>query len=75
MWDYAGHRDPTQFSSDELREAEIDDGVHAVTYLKKKSTVPKIFGMKAFSKAHPRTEVCIMCFFNWIFSTFDRLPV
>jgi hypothetical protein len=36
MWDYTGRRDPTRFSSDELKEAEIDDGVHAVTCLKKK---------------------------------------
>jgi hypothetical protein len=61
MWDYVGRRDPTQFSSDELREVEIDDGVRAVTSLKKKSTVPKIFGTEAFSKSHPRTEVCILC--------------
>jgi hypothetical protein len=30
MWDYTGRRDPTRFSFDELREAEIDDGVRAV---------------------------------------------
>jgi hypothetical protein len=75
MWDYTGHRDPTQFSSDELREAEIDDRVRAVTSLKKKSTVPKIFGTEAFSKSHPRTELCIMCLLNWIFLTCDRLPI
>jgi hypothetical protein len=27
MWDYTGRRDPTRFSPDELKEAEIDDGV------------------------------------------------
>jgi hypothetical protein len=26
--------------------------------LKKKSTMPKNFGTKAFSKSNPRTEVC-----------------
>jgi hypothetical protein len=62
MWDYTSHRDPTQFSSDELREAEIDDRVRAVTSMKKKSHVPKNFGTEAFSKSHPRTEVCIFCF-------------
>jgi hypothetical protein len=61
MWDYTGRRDPTRFSSDELKEAEIDDGVCAVTSLKKKLTVPKIFGMEAFSKSNPRTEVCLLC--------------
>jgi hypothetical protein len=63
MWDYTGRRDSTRFSSDELREAEIDDGVRAVTSLKKKSALPKNFGTKAFSfrKSHPRTEVCTFC--------------
>jgi hypothetical protein len=59
MWDYTGHRDPTRYSSDELKEAEIDDGVRAVTSLMKKSPVPKIFSTEAFSKSYPRTEVCI----------------
>jgi hypothetical protein len=67
MWDYTGHRDPTQFSSDDLREAEIDDGVRAITSLKKKLTMPKIFGTEAFSKSHPRTEVCIMCLLTSFF--------
>jgi hypothetical protein len=67
MSDCTGHRDPTRFSSDELRETEIDDRVHAVTSLKKKSTVPKNFGMEAFSKSHPRTEVCIFCFLTGLF--------
>jgi hypothetical protein len=58
MWDYTGHRDSTRYSSDELKEAEIDDSVRAVTSLTKKSPVPKIFSMEAFSKSHPRTEVC-----------------
>jgi hypothetical protein len=44
MWDYTGCRDPTQYSSDELKEAKINDGVRAVTSLTKKSPVPKIFG-------------------------------
>jgi hypothetical protein len=57
MWDYTDHRDPTRISSDELREAEIDDGVRAVTNIKKKAVVPKIFGVVAFSKTFPRTEV------------------
>jgi hypothetical protein len=35
----------------ELKEAEIDDGVCAVTNLKKKSIVPKIFSAVAFSKS------------------------
>jgi hypothetical protein len=58
MWDYTGHQDPMQFSSDELKEAEIDDGVRIVTNLKKKSIVPKVFGTEAFSKSNPCTEVC-----------------
>jgi hypothetical protein len=62
MWDYTGRRDPTWFSSDELREAEIDDKVCVVTSLKKKSPVPKNFGTEAFSKSNPRTEVCSFCF-------------
>jgi hypothetical protein len=58
MWEYTDRRDPTRISSDELREAEIDDSVHAVTNIKKKAFVPKIFGAVAFSKTFPRTEVC-----------------
>jgi hypothetical protein len=61
MWDYTDRRDPTHVSSDELKEAEINDGVHAVTNLKKKSIVPKIFDAVAFSKSHPRTEVRLLC--------------
>jgi hypothetical protein len=67
MWDYTGRRDPTRFSSDELREAEISDGVCAITSLKKKSTVPKNFGTEAFSKSHPHTEVCILCLLTRFF--------
>jgi hypothetical protein len=57
MWDYSDRRDSTQISSDELREAEIDECVHTVMNIKKKSPVPKAFGAVAFSKAFPRTEV------------------
>jgi hypothetical protein len=67
MWDYTNHRDSTQFSSDELREVEIDDGFRAVTYLKKKSTVPKNFGTEDFSQSHPRTEVCVFYFLTGFF--------
>jgi hypothetical protein len=61
MWDYTDRRDPTKFSSDELKEAEINDGVRAITSLKKKSILPKIFGTEAFSKSHPCNEVCLLC--------------
>jgi hypothetical protein len=61
MWDYTDRRDPTRVSSNELKEVEIDDGVRGVTNLKKKSTVPKIFGTLAFSKSHLRTEVRFLC--------------
>jgi hypothetical protein len=57
MWDYTDRRDPTQISSGGLREAEIDDSVRAVTNIKKKAFMPKIFGVVAFSKSFPRTEV------------------
>jgi hypothetical protein len=57
MWDYTDCRDPTQISSDELKEAEIDDSVHAITNIKKKAFVSKIFGVVAFSKTFPRTKV------------------
>jgi hypothetical protein len=57
MWDYTDRRDPTRISSDELREAEIDDSMHAITNIKKKAFAPKIFGAVAFSKTFPRTEV------------------
>jgi hypothetical protein len=40
-----------------LKEAEIDDSVRAITNIKKKAFVPKIFGAVAFSKAFSRTEV------------------
>jgi hypothetical protein len=57
MWEYTDCRDPTRMTSDELKEVEIDDGVRAVTKIKKKSVVPKNFGAMAFSKSFPRTEV------------------
>jgi hypothetical protein len=62
MWDYTDRRDPMRISSNELKEAKIDDGVHAVTSLKKKSIVLKTFGAVAFSKSHPRTEVRLLPF-------------
>jgi hypothetical protein len=58
MWYYTDRQDSTQISSDELKETKIDDGVRAVTKLKKKSIVPKVFGTMAFSKLNSRTEVC-----------------
>jgi hypothetical protein len=58
MWDYTDCRDSTRISSNELKEAEIDDGVRTITNLKKKSIVPKVFSTEAFSKSNPRTEVC-----------------
>jgi hypothetical protein len=58
MWEYTNRRDSTRISPDELHEAEIDDSVRAVTNIKKKDVVPKVFGAVAFSKAFPRTEVC-----------------
>jgi hypothetical protein len=58
MWDYTNRQDPTRISSNELKETEFDDGVRAVTKLKKKSTVAKVFGTTTFSKLNPRTEVC-----------------
>jgi hypothetical protein len=57
MWDYTDSRDSMRISPDELHEAEIDDSVRAVTNIKKKDVVPKVFGAVAFSKAFPRTEV------------------
>jgi hypothetical protein len=54
---YSDRRDSTRISPDELHEAEIDDCVRAVTNIKRKAFVPKIFGAMAFSKALPRTEV------------------
>jgi hypothetical protein len=57
MWDYSDRRDSTRISPDELHEAEINDCVRAITNIKKKSIVPKIFSTVAFSKAFPRTEV------------------
>jgi hypothetical protein len=67
MWDHSDRQDLTRISSDELREAEIDECVRTVTNIKKKSPVPKVFGAVAFSKAFPRTEVC---FFSWLIITY-----
>jgi hypothetical protein len=64
MWDYTDRRDLTCISLDELKEAEIDDGVRTVTSLKKKLIMPKVFGSEAFSKSHPRTEVRLLCPFT-----------
>jgi hypothetical protein len=61
MWDYTDRRDPTRISSDELKEAKIDGTVRAVTSLKKKLFMPKVFGAVAFSKSHPRSEVLLFC--------------
>jgi hypothetical protein len=61
MWDYTDSQDSTRFTSDELKEAEINDGVRAVTSLTKKMAMLKSFGTEAFSKSHPRTEVCVYC--------------
>jgi hypothetical protein len=61
MWDYTECQDPTRISSDELKEAEIDDVIRAVTSLKKKSFMLKVFGAVAFSKSHPRSEVLLLC--------------
>jgi hypothetical protein len=57
MWDYTDRRDLTRISPDELHEAEIDDSVHAVTNIKRRDIVPKVFGAVSFSKVFPRTEV------------------
>jgi hypothetical protein len=57
MWDYTDRQDSTRISPNELKKAEIDDGVHTITKLKKKSIVPKVFGTAAFSKLNPRAEV------------------
>jgi hypothetical protein len=54
---YSGRRDSTRFSSDELKESEINDVVRAISALMKKTDIPKEFGTERFSKAHPRTEV------------------
>jgi hypothetical protein len=42
-----------RISPDKLKESEIDDSVCAVTKLKKKSFVLKVFGTVAFSKLNP----------------------
>jgi hypothetical protein len=63
MWDYSDRRDSTRISQDELHEAEIDECVRAVTNIKK-AAVPKAFGVVAFSKAFPRTEVCFLLWSN-----------
>jgi hypothetical protein len=67
MWDYSDRRDSARISSDELREAEIDECVRAITNIKKKSPMPKIFGAVAFSKAFPRTEVCLCSWSKVVF--------
>jgi hypothetical protein len=58
MWYYTNRRDSTRISSEELKEAKIDDGVRAITNLKKKSIMQKVFGTEAFSKSNPCTKVC-----------------
>jgi hypothetical protein len=57
MWDYSDHRDLTRISQDELHEAKIDECMHAITNIKKKSPMPKVFGAVAFSKALPHPKV------------------
>jgi tRNA A37 threonylcarbamoyladenosine dehydratase len=60
MWDYTDRQDPTRISSDELKKTKIDDGVRAVTKLKK-SIVPKVFVTAVFSKLNPCTEIWQPC--------------
>jgi hypothetical protein len=43
---------------------EILDSVRAITNIKKKAFVPKIFGTMAFSKTFPRTEVHFLSYLN-----------
>jgi hypothetical protein len=69
MWDYSDRWDSTRISLDELREAEIDECMRAIMNIKKKSPVPKVFGVVTFSKAFPRTEVCLL---SWSGITFVR---
>jgi hypothetical protein len=57
MWYYSRRKDPTQLSSDELKNIEVDDTVRDVNALMKKSAIPKEFGTEPFSKACPRDEV------------------
>jgi hypothetical protein len=64
MWDYTDRRDSMRISPDELHEAEIDDSMRAVSNIKRKDVVPKVFGAVAFSKAFPRTEVRSLPQFN-----------
>jgi hypothetical protein len=74
MWDYTDRPDLIRISPNELKEAKIDDSVRAITKLKKKSFVPKVFGTAMFSKLNPRTEVCqLLCLFE--FSAFDNFLV
>jgi hypothetical protein len=74
MWDYTDRQDLTRISPDELKEAKIDDSVHAITKRKKKSFVPKMFGTAAFCKLNPHTEVCqFLCLLE--FSAFDNFLV
>jgi hypothetical protein len=74
MWDYTDRQDSTRISPDELKEAEIDDSVRAVTKLKMKSFVPKFFGTTTFCKLNPHTELCqFSCLLK--FSAFDNFLV
>jgi hypothetical protein len=57
MWEYTDRRDLTRMTSDELKEIEIDDGVRAVTKIRKKAVMQKLFSTVAFSKSFPRIEV------------------
>jgi hypothetical protein len=50
MWDYSGRKDPTRLSSDELKDIEIDNVVHAITALTKKSDVPRNLGLNPSAK-------------------------
>jgi hypothetical protein len=74
MWEYTNRRDPTRLSSDELREAEIDDSVSAVSNIKKKVFVAKIFGAVAFSKTFPapRYTLCLSRMFLFYSSLGDQ---
>jgi hypothetical protein len=61
MWDYTDRWDSTRVSPDELHEAEIDDSVRAVTNIKKKDVVPKVFGAVALARPSlaPRYAPCL----------------
>jgi hypothetical protein len=62
MWDYSGRKDPTQLSSDEMKDIDMDDGVRTISVLTKKPMCQRNLGLSL--SARPTLELRYMFSLN-----------